>query len=600
MKRFISFILGLSVLNIKAQQAPTGNVPANNSTAQSASAWYRGGNNFVGNGNNIFGTRWNSGIYTMTNGQYRMKLNGTVNYAVNGYNGNRDGYLLLGQAISGNYNSPNEGAASLLHLNGKISSAGFMASLGYRPWMQTGITMTDNDDLSYFGLRKVGSGVDKTETTICWTNDVIGGGLDSDDMVFRFSSGGALLPNGFPNINGFTINNNLTLADDLDGRHIARFTSDGRMGLGNTFGVNGTGDPVLYSRPQSLLHISYSDNSGIWSQYTNRGNSTGTTQGTGEAVSDGLRVGIFGSTNNDVNGIAGVYNHENRPLLLSTNATTHDKDPLNGKTSERVRITSVSAPTSLFPATPTSLYGVFNPSNIAIISPNITRVSISHNPDNPVTRPLSLLHLGYNTTNYTTLNGWRSWMDVGMFVSNSSDHIYLGLKNEGINRQDAVLSWGDDPNNIGGVGPDNLRFIFTSPATSSEVPANTANGLEVARMIPNTATTLAAPNSGMMGIGNFSSTGPNASGANQVNAKLDIDGDLRIRTVTPDNNLTQILFIDPTDKNRVHYRDVSTLTTLGSPGNYCGIPDNPLTSLYKIPLNGWNYVFSNQGGKGNC
>ena len=136
MKRLFIIILSFFVFNSKAQQAPTGNVPANNTTAQALAAWYRGGNALINGNNNIFGTRWNSGIYTMTNGQYRMKLNGSVNYAVNGYNGNRDGYLLLGQSIGTNYSSPNQGAASLLHLNGRISSNGFMAFLGHRPWIR--------------------------------------------------------------------------------------------------------------------------------------------------------------------------------------------------------------------------------------------------------------------------------------------------------------------------------------------------------------------------------------------------------------------------------------------------------------------------------
>ena len=112
MKRFILFILGLSVFSSVAQQAPIGNVPANTTTAQANAAWFRGGNNLGTIPNNIFGTRWNSGIYTITDNQYRMKLNGTVSYPVNGYAGTRNGYLLIGQSIGGNYTSNTEGAAS--------------------------------------------------------------------------------------------------------------------------------------------------------------------------------------------------------------------------------------------------------------------------------------------------------------------------------------------------------------------------------------------------------------------------------------------------------------------------------------------------------
>ncbi|MCL4855866.1 MAG: T9SS type A sorting domain-containing protein, partial [Flavobacteriales bacterium] len=70
------------------------------------------------------------------------------------------------------------------------------------------------------------------------------------------------------------------------------------------------------------------------------------------------------------------------------------------------------------------------------------------------------------------------------------------------------------------------------------------------------ASTLPLTNHGMMGIGNWTTA---FNVANPINAKLDIDGDLRIRTVTQDNTLTQILAIDPDDHNRVHWIDGSNL-----------------------------------------
>lgn len=57
----------------------------------------------------------------------------------------------------------------MLHLAGRDGT--FVQDGGYRPWMKTGITFTDNNDLSYFGLRKVGTGTDLTETTIAWTDN---------------------------------------------------------------------------------------------------------------------------------------------------------------------------------------------------------------------------------------------------------------------------------------------------------------------------------------------------------------------------------------------------------------------------------------------
>jgi hypothetical protein len=300
-----------------------------------------------------------------------------------------------------------------------------------------------------------------------------------------------------------------------------------------------------------------------------------------------LRIGIIGNSNANANGTAAIYNQELKPILLSTNANSNTINPVIGATRERVRITNVNTPTNL----PTGGMGIYNPGSIPN---NITRMSISHDPTAPVTRPLSLVHLGYNTSLLST-DGWRKWMDVGTFTSNGSDNMYVGLKDEGPDRQDAVINWGDNQGIMDTIdGPDNLRFIFTSTTTSippGDSVAASLNGLEVARMEPNLASTLPATNYGMMGIGDFSPAGPNT--ANPVDAKLDIDGDLRIRTVTNDNNLNQVLVIDPTDKNRVHFRDAATLMGGTSIGNYCSAPQNNLTGNFEIPLTGnYNYYFS--------
>jgi hypothetical protein len=530
------------------------------------------GNQLVGGINNIFGTKWNSPIYTITNDQYRMKLNGIVNYPVNGFAGQRNGYLLLG--FSQNYatslfTGATSGAFSQLHINGPNGT--LVQNGGYRPWMQTGVTFTDNDDLSYFGLRKVGAGTDKTETILSWS-DNSSAPIGPDDLVLRFTAAG-----GNPTIDAADLTNPL----DLDGLHVARFTGIGNFGLGNTFGI----DNPAYVEPQSLAHYSLSNLRSVWQQFTNRNIAVGS--GTGETATDGLRIGIIGNSNANANGTAAIYNQELKPILLSTNANSNTINPVIGATRERVRITNVNTPTNL----PTGGMGIYNPGSIPN---NITRMSISHDPTAPVTRPLSLVHLGYNTSLLST-DGWRKWMDVGTFTSNGSDNMYVGLKDEGPDRQDAVINWGDNQGIMDTIdGPDNLRFIFTSTTTSippGDSVAASLNGLEVARMEPNLASTLPATNYGMMGIGDFSPAGPNT--ANPVDAKLDIDGDLRIRTVTNDNNLNQVLVIDPTDKNRVHFRDAATLMGGTSIGNYCSAPQNNLTGNFEIPLTGnYNYYFS--------
>jgi hypothetical protein len=247
--------------------------------------------------------------------------------------------------------------------------------------------------------------------------------------------------------------------------------------------------------------------------------------------------------------------------------------------------------------TPTLLpaggFGVYNP---GALNTNFTRMSVSHNPTNPVTRPLSLMHLGYNAgIPLGGTDGWRSWMDIGTFTSNGTDHVYVGLKREQINnRNDAVINWGDDGHTATPLaGPDNLRFIFTEPQTSgSGSPAAALNGIEVARMTGKPATTLPT-NFGMMGIGDYSPTGPNALPALQPNAKLDIDGDLRIRTVNYNNSLNQVLVIDSSDLNRVYWREIPT-----GLGNYCGTPTNTVTDDYEIDMAD-NHMYFRNGGTFN-
>ena len=58
--------------------------------------------------------------------------------------------------------------------------------------------------------------------------------------------------------------------------------------------------------------------------------------------------------------------------------------------------------------------------------------------------PLTMLHL--EGDNNTPFNGgqFRDWMRTGVFMRENSDAMYVGMKPEGINRSDAVVSWSDD------------------------------------------------------------------------------------------------------------------------------------------------------------
>lgn len=289
------FLFGINKIHAQVIPTTAGVAPGQiNSTSQ----WSRGGNSTVGG--NIFGTTYNSPIYTLTGGagvtSLRSKLNGDFlgpnQYQINGYTFsnnntgvNTSGYMLLGFGAGASAELyQNRGAFSQLHLNGRLGD--FVQSEGFRPWMKTGITFTDNQDLSYMGLRQVGSGLDVTETVIAWTDNNVDNSVGPDDMVFRFATGGS---------GNTTINSDIRNATDLDGLHVSRYTAQGLMGLGNTFGANATGTPAnLYSRPQSLLHLSYDRQNGLTNeqygflQITQRHAGIGG----GETINDGLRLGI--------------------------------------------------------------------------------------------------------------------------------------------------------------------------------------------------------------------------------------------------------------------------------------------------------------------
>ena len=287
--------------------------------------WQKGGNSTAGGANSSLGTNgtWNAPLFFQTFGVNRTKLNGnltaggpTAQYAIDSYGWgsgvNTSGYFLLGgngplfQNAPANQSLYNAmGAFSLLHLNGGNNQ--IVQQFGYRPWMRTGITFTDNSDLSYMGIRQVGSGTDVTETTIAWADNGAGPFPGPDDMVFRFLNNGS---------GDNVINTNLQTGNDLDGLHVARFAGTGEFGLGNTFGSNPVGTPAnLYVRPQSLFHMSYQYRTGAanepfgFMQITYR-RANGTTTdiiGQGEQATDGLRLGI----DNDVFGTPAALNHLN-------------------------------------------------------------------------------------------------------------------------------------------------------------------------------------------------------------------------------------------------------------------------------------------------
>lgn len=474
------------------------------------------------NQNRFLGYNNNFPLWTRTTGITRTRLNHNLVTNINGVNQDVSGYFGIGPNGSFQGNTP----WSMLHLEGEDNS-GFGGN-GWRRWMRTGLFIKENSDAMYVGLKQE-DGTNRSDAIVSWSDDPAGaGGVDKLRFIF---SGNASSGNGDnpSNIHG----------SNLDGYEFMRMQPNPGVTNSAGFPVGHIGVGPLFQStglvPQSRIHVHAEDNLATFLQVT-------TANGTGTSVNDGLRLGVQ-QQGNSTNGY--LRWQERTPFIVQTDWNNGAGGIQNG---ERMRITSIGAP------------GVPNPANAP--NNNVTRIAISHRGNQPITQPRSLLHLGYNTGNpqfpgFNIVDGWRDWMDVGTFTNISSDNMYVGMKREGNDQYDAVVSWGD--NQVPGVnpnGPDNLRFIFTStvsafPPGQGDPVSQSNDGLEVARMEPTLASTMPANNFGMVGIGNFAT-----GGQAPIDAKLDIDGDLRIRTVTQDNSLTQVLVIDPTDENRVHWTDM--------------------------------------------
>lgn len=465
--------------------------------------WSRSGNNANSSQNNIFGTRWNSPIYTITGGigptNRRMKVNGVFinqasQYTINTYGWNQGvnttGYVLIGNnnnSMTGGANIYSEkGAFSMLHLNGPGS---VFQEYGYRPWMKTGITMTGNKDLSYFGLRKLSTNEsveDITETVIMWS-DNNGSSEGPDHLVFRFSGHGGN--------DKETVSSNRLSNTDLDGLHVATYTGTGFMGLGNTFGTNASGMMLgEYINPMSIMHTSYDYRSGGsfsgygFHQITYRRDGT-TTIGTGETADDGLRWGIDNTlfTTQGTQHLNAYFRwQENSPLIFQT-----DWDNTAGGTNqgERLRVLSTGSPN--VPAA--TLMGT----NV-----NVSRVAISYIGSAPITQPRTLLHMGTNNA------GVPAWMEYGAMVANASQAAFLGVTPTGYS----------DPNqNVVGFTNANLVFIGDPGETGRFSNSN-----------------------GFLGVGDF---GPNGLNVNPQQ-RIDVDGNGRFRNVPANSGQSIILGIE--------------------------------------------------------
>jgi len=146
-----------------------------------------------------------------------------------------------------------------------------------------------------------------------------------------------------------------------------------------------------------------------------------------------------------------------------------------------------------------------NPAN-PMAGNRLTRIGISRDGNNPVTRPLSVVHIGYDWP-FPNLaqGGFRSWQDLGTMYMALTDNMYTGMREKDptdptgrtskvssgslpTDNQDAVITWGDNSAgnapNPGGQPNDNFAFIFHGPL-SNTLPdkfAGTEYGREIMRL----------------------------------------------------------------------------------------------------------------------
>jgi hypothetical protein len=348
---------------------------------------------------------------------------------------------------------------SYLHINGPNNTP--FSGAGYRRWMQTGVFNLENSDNLFTGLMPIG--FNRSDAVWVWGDDSSGEPTNYSRFIFTGAAG----------VDGTCTSCPLD-PTGRDGREVMRLAPNGNVGVGPLFETNGI---------QSNIHNHMEGTLPIWFQQSNR-------NGTGGLATDGLRMGI------DNVGRAYLKNQENQPLIFST-----DNNTTSEITQERVRITHVNNA-----ETP----------NPFIFPQDLTRIGISLASNNAVNRPLSLIHMGTNVVGTgLSAEGWRFWMNNGIYMREQSDNIYVGTKREGDNqdRADAIVAWGD---NMSEESESNLRFVFATSSGTDPV-SQSIDGREVGRFSP----------LGNLGIGNFYTNGLNQ----QPTQRVDVDGTARLRQV---------------------------------------------------------------------
>lgn len=494
--------------------------------------WQKGGNTAAGGASSAIGTAagWNAPLNLITNGVTRLRLNGTQTNNYFGYSHDVSGHLGIGL---NNYFATNT-PLTMLHLEGPSNVPQFTAGQ-FRHWMRTGMFARENSDAMYVGMKPEGS--NRSDAIVSWSDD----SGPADNLRFLFVTTLSGLPGPI----------NPLLGNSQNGYEYMRMTPSGPANeAGFPSGHIGVG-PLFtdVNRPQNRLHMNAESGLATFMQISNVAGAG--LPGTGQTATDGLKLGLQNFLATNGNRQYGYLQwQENTPFIVQTASTGSGASTATG---ERLRITSIGALNN----TEGGFGGSTGPANR-------TRIGISLDGTNPVTRPLSLLHLGFNTGQITPfssgVDGWRPWMELGMFTSNRTDHVFIGLKPEsgvnpyGVNdRMDAVLGWGDNGDTSSILGPPNapdvMRFIFTATQTSTvdSPQSRSTNGLEVMRLYPerDTTTQLGGLTYGRVGVGDFTSQGVNE----QPTHKLDVVGNGRFRYLPDslymaDSSVTKIVMVD--------------------------------------------------------
>lgn len=421
-----------------------------------AQAWTQGAGNTPSSTNNTIGTANNQDFRVFTNGTERMVISNSSNT------------FGAGNVGIGDFTVNSYLPRTMLHIYNNLVSA----SAGYRTWMDVGTYYEQSSDNMYVGLDNNGIS-NRRDAVVAWSDDWLSGTQGPDHMKFIFA--------GYDDQSGSGLNTDLRDPQGYYGRQIMRMTPQGGVGIGPYFSTT-----IL---PQNMQHINrpLTDlsgfNLGAYTQYTNS-NDDGT-GGTEMTAVDGFKIGIrTDATTVANNGVAELIQYEDRPIQFYQNA-----DAL-GVASERMRITNFST--------------------LAGVDRNVTRIGIPQQGNAPLT-PRSLLHLGYDlgaapTVGAPLVDGWRPWMNMGMYVGGGTDNMYFGLKDRLGNddgdpatsffdEMDAVIAWGDNWAPAGGAlsfSPDYLRFIFNHTPTQSTPlgigdtyhPATDADGMQLAILTP--------------------------------------------------------------------------------------------------------------------